>query len=364
MLFSPGPTEIEHNIREIGAASMPYFRDAEYTELILDLAEQMKYLFDTRQTPLLITASGSGTMEMAIQNLTSPGDRVVVLNGGDFGKKWVDMCRAFGLEVVEIKIDYGQDPDFDLIEEALSPRVSALFATAHETSTGYLFDIASLGQLAKDRDLLFVVDAVSSIGADEFHMDDWNCDCTFVSSQKALACMPGLSIIAFSEKAQRLMRVVQRHRYYFDAEEYLANSVRGMIPYTPAMIATLQLRERMKGIREIGIPEYIERHAAKAKVFRERMLAVDGFSQFPQRHTNSMTAVNLPEGCSMQEIVEYVKTQYQWFIAPNSTQVQSYLRISHMGALTETNLKLMADRIEEACQETGPARLGTKGHQR
>ena len=352
MLFSPGPTEIEPHIRQIGAASMPYFRDAEYTEIILELSEDMRHLFGTRRTPLMITASGSGTMEMAIQNLTEAGERVVTINGGTFGRKWGTMCRAFGLAVEEIEVPYGRHPDLDIVDAALTKGAKALFATAHETSTGYLFDVEALGRIAKAHGALFIVDAVSSIGADPFRMDDWQCDCTFVSSQKALACMPGLSVIAFSEEAERIAKTNRRHRYYFDAPEYLLNATRGMIPYTPAMIATLQLRERMREIRAAGLDHLIERHAAKARAFRERLLKVDGFSPFPERSSHSMSAVNLPEGCSMRALVAYFKERYGWFIAPNPTQVDTYLRISHMGALSEGDLVLLAERIEQACRET------------
>ena len=257
MLFTPGPTMIEQEVRDIAARQMPYFRDDSYTSMVSELTENAKYLFQTQNTPLTITASGSGVMEMAILNLLNVGDEVVVLNCGTFGTKWVTMCQAFGVKVHEIVVPLGKVPDLNQINESLKSGVKALLVTAHETSTGLLNDIEAIGELTSKKDTLFIVDAVSSIGADVFRMDDWHCDCAVVSSQKALACMPGMSFIAFSEKAWAVMPSVKQQRYYFDAEEYRVNISRGMLPYTPVIGVTYQLDYRLKQIRSMGLDNFI-----------------------------------------------------------------------------------------------------------
>lgn len=351
MLFSPGPTEIEMEMRQLIALPMPYFRAQEYATQILALSEDFRYLLGSSQTPLILTASGTGTMEMAIQNLTEPGERVVTLNGGTFGHKWTVMCRAFGLEVEEVVFELGHDADMQRVEDALKRGVRALFTTAHETSTGQLYDSAALARLAAEYGALTIVDAVSSIGADPFEMREWGVDCTFVSSQKALACAPGISVIAFSEAAEERLNKVKRHRCYFDARDYLNNAARGIIPFTPALPVTLQLRERLRRIRAMGLERWIELHTKRAEAFRHRILANTGFGQFAQRPTRSMSAISLPPGASMSGIVAHIYERYGWYLAPNPTQVESYIRVSHMGALSVSDLELMADRIVEAATE-------------
>jgi len=348
MLFTPGPTEIEDEIRQIGAMNLPYFRGKNYTDMVLELTDGVKYLFQTQSTPLTLTASGSGVMEMAIINLLNPRDKVVVLNGGTFGKKWVEMCQAFDLEVIDFQVELGQLADLNQLENVIWPDVKALLINAHETSTGLLNDIEALGKITHAKDILFIVDAVSSIGADEFLMDQWHVDCAMVSSQKALACMPGISFIAFSDKALDIIPSVKRPRYYFDAPEYLKNITRGMIPYTPAMTVTYQVFERIKKIQAKGLNIHIEEHHQKALAFRKK-LADYGLALFAQRPTNSMSSFILPKPCQMGQVIGYLREQYDWYVAPNPTQVEDYLRVSHMGNVSSEELEALADKIVEAC---------------
>jgi len=195
-----------------------------------------------------------------------------------------------------------------------------------------------------------IVDAVSSIGADYFLMDEWNCDCAVVSSQKALACMPGLSFIVFSERAWEVIPTIKRHRYYFDAEEYMKNIQRGMIPYTPAMNVTFQVHERLKRIRKTGISTYIDNHIAKANAFRDRILNSGQFALFAERQSNALTSIRLPEYSSMSGIIKYIREKYNWYIAPNPTHDKRYLRVSHMGDISIENMLELVDKIEEACR--------------
>lgn len=350
MLFTPGPTEIEKEIRDLASMPLIYFRGQDYCNIISDLTENLRYLFQTRSTPLTITASGSGVMEMAITNLLNPGDRVVVVNCGTFGRKWTEMCYAFDVKVTEVTPALGRLPDLDEIADAITAETRAVLVTAHETSTGLLNDIENIGKITSQKNVLLIVDAVSSIGADTFQMDEWHCDCAMVSSQKALACMPGLSFIAFSDRAWKTIPEIQRDRYYFDALEYMNNIGRGMLPYTPAMNVSMQVQRRLEMIRQSGLEKQIESHLAKADAFRKRMLSSGHFSLFAERQSNSLTSFYLPEGCSMSDVITYIREKYAWYIAPNPTHDERYVRVSHMGNLTVGNLLELADKIEEACR--------------
>ncbi|OHB61008.1 MAG: hypothetical protein A2167_01185 [Planctomycetes bacterium RBG_13_46_10] len=350
MLFAPGPVEMEKDICEIASLqSLPYFRGPRFAETVMRVNEDIKYLFQTNNIPLPITASGTGMMEMALTNLLNPGCKVVVINGGSFGQKWVDMCRAFHINVLELRTELGKSPDMNLLRDMLKSDIDALLVNMHETSTGYLYDIEEIGRLTNERSILFIVDAVSSIGADVFRMDEWSVDCAMVSTQKALALLPGLGFIAFSKRALETIPKVNRNRYYFDALDYIKNMQRGMTPFTPAVISILQVEARMKQIKIMGLDNWIKRHSDLANSFRKDLLSSNSdFSIFPERCSNALTAVTLPEHVSANSIIAYMRDKYDWWFAPNPTKNDSYLRISHMGNLNEDVMKLVVARLIEA----------------
>jgi serine---pyruvate transaminase len=348
MLFTPGPVEMDARICEIaGRPNLPYFRGAQFAETVKRVSDDVKYLFQTRNQPLPITASGTGLMEMAITNLLDQGDSAIVINGGAFGNRWVEICEAYGVRVTQLKTNFGKCPDLNALRQLLKAGTDAVLVNMHETSTGFLYDIQELGALVRASGALFIVDGVSSIGADTFQMDEWGVDCALVSTQKALALLPGLGYIAFSEYALERMSGVKRGRYYFSAPKCLANITRGMTPFTPAMISILQVEERMKQIKSIGLGAWIQRHADLARNFRERLLGSSPeLAIFPERSSNALTAILLPADISAGAIIAYMRETYDWWFAPTSTPLSvRYLNISHMGNVDQELMDLAADRI-------------------
>jgi aspartate aminotransferase-like enzyme len=299
-----------------------------------------------------VTASGTGLMEMAVTNLLDPGDHAVVFNGGTFGQRWVDLCRAFGVEVSEIQTDLGKTPDLNRLVDALKQPVDAVLVNMHETSTGYLYDVREIGRLVQPSGALFIVDGISAIGADEFKMDEWGVDCALVGSQKALAVTPGLGYIAFNPRAMARAENLRRGRYYFNVVRYARDLRRGMTPFTPAVAAILQLQERMRQIRAMTLEGWIRRHADKAALFRKTLFETSAeFSLFPERSSNAMSAVTLPQGVGAAAVVEYMRDKYDWWFTPNGTGSDQYLRVSHMGHLSDELMRLCAVRLTEAAQE-------------
>ena len=353
MLFAPGPVEMDEAVCQIAACrSLPYFRGQQFAETVRNVSAEVAYLFQTQNLPLPITASGTGLMEMAVTNLLDPGDRVIVLNGGTFGQRWTDICAAFQVSVLELKPGFGRSPDLDVLDGMLTPDVKAVLVNMHETSTGYLYDIEAIGKVVRSHGALFIVDAVSAIGADPFLMDEWQVDCALVSTQKALALMPGLGYIAFSPLAWERMEQVKRGRYYFNALDCRQNLTRGMTPFTPAMISILQVQQRMKGIRATGLNAWIGRHADRAGAFRKALFDGSGeFSLYPQRSSNAMSAVALPPDITADSIVAYMRDNYDWWFAPNPTKIATYFRVSHMGDLSGDLLKFAAIRIIETVEQ-------------
>lgn len=354
ILLAPGPVPISKTISRIADINnMPYFRGQIFAQMMLDLTENLKYLFGTKYTPLSITCSGTGLMEMAIVNLTNPGDEVIVINGGNFGKKWVQMCSSFGLSVREFKVDYGKGPDLEKLSTFVNNKTKALFINAHETSTGYLYDLRSISQLINgiNKDILFIVDGVSSIGADEYKMDEWGIDCSMVCSQKALAAMPGMSFIVFSDKAKNQIKQTSRHKCYFDAIDYEKNISRGMTPFTPAVVTLMQVSHQLEHIRDIGINSYVDKHRILAKIFRDKFNSCDGFGFLPERPSNALTALMLPKKIKMMMLINSLKDKYDWWLAPNPINIDDFVRVSHMGDLSPEIMIDVANKILELCND-------------
>ena len=351
MLFAPGPVEMEEEICRVAAMpSLPYFRGAEFAEIVKSVSQDVKYLLQTGSTPLPVTASGTGLMEMSVVNLLDPGDTAVVINGGAFGQKWVDICEAYGVRTIECKAELGRDPDLNQLSDLITSQVKAVLINMHETSTGHLYDISAISSLISQSDALFVVDGVSSIGADPFEMDAWGIDCAFVSTQKALALLPGLGYIAFSERALERMSRITRQRYYFDVRPYLLNMPRGMTPFTPAMACILQMQKRMMQIKTIGLEQWIQKHTALASFFRLRLLETSSeFAIFPDRSSNALTSVRLPDDIPSEDVIAYLRDRYNWWFAPAPTRMASkYLRVSHMGNVDGKTMGEVVTKLAEA----------------
>ncbi|GAB4399083.1 MAG: alanine--glyoxylate aminotransferase family protein [Rhodoferax sp.] len=347
MLFTPGPTEMSLDIRQIGTQALPYFRSADYCAHVLELTERLKPLFGTRQTPLTITASGTGGMEMALVNLFNPGDAVLYVNGGTFGAKWGQMARDLGLKAIEFAVPHGQDIPVQALLDAVTPEVRGVLLSGHETSTGQRFDLAPITKALAGGDCLSVVDGVSAIGCDPFDMDAWGVDCATACSQKGLACMPGLVFVAFSERALHRLRQTHHHRSYFDARVYLDNIGRGMLPFTPAMHAGFQVSAMLERILRVGLDRHLAGIAERANGFR-RYMREAGLPGFAQTPSNALSSLRLPAGVHATPLAQRMRERHDAILPLNPTKAEDFIRVSHMGEQTAEQLQqLGAWLIEE-----------------
>jgi aspartate aminotransferase-like enzyme len=284
-------------------------------------------------------------MEMALTNLFNPGEQVISINAGTFGAKWAPMARSVGLQVNEIRLPLGKDLDLDHLINHLKPSIRGLLLTAHETSTGQRFDIKSIAELASKKNILAVVDCVSSLGADPFEMDAWGVDCAIGCSQKALACTPGLVFVAFSEKALHRVNTTRNQRAYLDARIYIENIGRGMLPYTPAIHATYQVHRRLELITALGLEQYIDHHREKATALRKAVSDSLGWGLFPETPSNALSAITLPKTLSASTLTRELREQYDLILPLNPTGSESYIRISHMGNQKLSDLEYLVQKI-------------------
>jgi aspartate aminotransferase-like enzyme len=331
--FVPGPVPISRHLLTIGARQLPYNRTEAFSTTTHTILAGLKKLFGTQSQVSIRTGSGTAAMEAAALNFIDTGDRALVINGGTFGQRWHDLYEALEVSHDELPVEFGADLDLSLLESALAGgKYSALLINAHETSTGHLYDIEAIGAIARRHDLLFIVDAISSVCADAFEMDHWGVDVAILSSHKALALPPGLSFVAMSEKAVALLGSDRKQpkSLYFDLQNYLENQKRGQLPYTPAIGILLQLHARLEDIHEQTLTALFSQHKERAESFREAVQNM-AFDIFPARSSNAITALSCRDLDAI-DIAAELRDRYHLIVASNGGDLKSkVIRVSHMG---------------------------------
>ncbi|MBL4574783.1 MAG: alanine--glyoxylate aminotransferase family protein [Opitutaceae bacterium] len=345
-LFTPGPVAIPKHILALGSEQPPYNRTPEFSDFTKEILEGLQYVFQTQGSVALLTASGTAAMEAAVLNLLDSSDKALVINGGTFGKRWCDLCTVHSIAFEEIELAPGCDLDLLQLKKTLSAGdFTALLINAHETSTGHLYDIESIGKIAKQYNLLFIVDAISTIGADPFFMDKWSVDVAILSSQKALALPPGLAFVALAQRALDRLAERKPKTLYLNLQNYLENQTRGQLPYTPAIGLLVQLHQRLYDIRSVGLENMCIDHENRAFAFREAVKNLP-FRALPDRLSNALTAL-VCETIKAFELVGELREEYGIEAAPSGGGLKDTLfRVSHMGDQDEAEIKELIVGLE------------------
>lgn len=349
--FTVGPVQMAETIRRIGAEEIPYFRTPEFSALMQEneqlMLEFMKAGEDSKA--LFLTGSGTSAMEAAVMNLFTKKDRLLIVNGGSFGDRFVKICRIHGIPYEEIRLESGRA----LRKEHLAPYSKGDFTgflvNAHETSTGVLYDMDLISRFCREHNLWLVVDAISSFLSDEFRMKEWGVDLVLTGSQKALALPPGIAVLVLNGRAVKRVEENQVESLYFDLKEYLKDGLRGQTPYTPAVSILIQMNHRLRGIKEQGLPMEQQRIRALAEDFREKIKELP-FEIVSEALSNAETPLH-PTGkdrdgnpVSAYRIFQILKDEYGIFVCPNGGALaETVFRVGHIGNLTkEDNDTLIA----------------------
>ncbi len=360
-LFTPGPVPIAGHLLALGSRQPPYCRTDDFSQLTHEILEGLGYVFQTAGPVMILTGSGTAAMETVALNFLRDDDKALVINAGTFGQRWCDLCAVRGISYEALALEAGADLDLDRLASALTEDVSVLLVTAHETSTGALFDIEAIGRMAQERGVLLIVDAVSSVCADRFLMDEWHVDVAVLSSHKALALPPGLSFIAMGDRALARLEDIPPRSLYMDVRAYLANQRRGQMPFTPAIGLFLQLHQRLLDIRELTLDHLIRQHEQKARVFREALKTLP-LGTLPARPSNAMTAVTCGN-LDAYEIVQALRTEHAIEVAPNGGSLKSRIfRVSHMGEHLAADFRALMKGLENITSRSpGHALLANRG---
>jgi len=359
-LFTPGPTPLLPAAQFAMAAADIHHRTAEFRALFLKVLAQLKVFVGTKNDVILLSCSGTGAMEASVANLTSPGDRVLVLSAGKFGERWVDMAKAFGLQADIVKVPYGQTFDLAEIKKALKPEHKAVFMQASETSTAVNHDVEAVARLVKETDTLLIVDGITGLGTMTFDVDGWGIDVLIGGSQKAVMIPPGLSYLSVSEKAWAAMETAKNPRYYFDLRKERKNAVKGESAYTPAvaLIAGLgaaldYIAGQAGGDLEKGRIALIDNAQVNAAATRAGLVAL-GFTLFaPISPSAADTAVCVPEGVDSGAVVKALKARFSLVITNGQGEMQGKIfRVAHLGFFDYLDTVALLGAMEHIAKDT------------
>ncbi len=356
-LLAPGPTPVPPEVLLAMARPVIHHRAPEFAELFGQVREGLKWIFQTSNDVLILASSGTGGMEGAVANFLSPGDKALVVNGGKFGERWGKLCKTFGVQVVEIKVEWGQAVDPQAVAEALKkdPSIKAVYVQASETSTGVAHDTKALAEVVKSHEgTILVVDAITALGVFDIKTDAWGLDVVVTGSQKAFMLPPGLAFVSVSEKAWQMADKAKNGAFYFNFKRERDAQVKNQTAYTPAVSMILGLQEVLRMMKAEGLEQLFARQGRLAHAMREGVKAA-GLSLFPkERPSDALTAVSAPQGVVGQAIYKNLRVQYGITAAGGQDHLKGKIfRVSHMGYMDTFDVITAVAAIEMVLKGLG-----------
>ena len=340
-LFTPGPTPLLPAAQFAMAAADIHHRTPEFRALYERVLAQLKAFVGTRNDVLLLASSGTGAMEASVSNLTSPGDRVLVLSAGKFGERWEALAKAFGCQVDLVSVPYGETFSLDAVKRALRDDTRAVFVQATESSTGARHDIQGIARLLRGAgsEALLVVDAITGLGTTHLDVEAWGVDVIIGGSQKAVMIPPGLAYLSLSDRAWKATESSKNPRYYFDLRKERKNAQKGESSYTPAiaLIAALgaaldYIAAQAGGDLAAGREALVENAETCAAMTRAAVEAL-GLTLFaPSSPAAAATAILAPEGVDSGVIVKELKSRFAAIVTNGQGEMKGKIfRIAHIG---------------------------------
>ena len=335
--FTVGPVMSSEEVRVIGAEQVPYFRTLEFSKLML---ENERLICKFAKAPanaraVFITGSGTASMEATVMNTLTKQDKAIVINGGTFGQRFVELLKLHEIPFQEVKVETGKQLTNDMLQPLDGKDYTAFLVNVHETSTGVFYDKNLIADFCKRNHLFLIVDAISSFLADDLNVEELGIDVMITGSQKALACPPGVSILVLSEIAINRVNASIPKCMYFDLKDALKNGERGQTPFTPAVGILRQINVRLKEIDATGgVEAEVKRIAELAQYFRENLKELP-FEMVSESMSNAVTPLH-PTTASAYDIFTILKDEYHIWVCPNGGSMKDTIfRVGHIGALTK-----------------------------
>ncbi len=363
-LLAPGPTPVPPEALLAMARPMIHHRAPDFAHLFGEVRQDLKWLYQTEKDVLILASSGTGGMEGAVANFLSPGDKALVINGGKFGERWGKICKTFGVQVTELKVEWGRSVDPRAVGEALKkdPSIKAVYVQASETSTGVAHDVRALADIVTHyADTILVVDAITALGVVDIKTDEWGLDVVVTGSQKALMLPPGLAFVSVSDKAWGVAEKAKNGAFYFDFKKERDSQAKNQTAYTPAVSMIVGLQEVLKLLKAEGLDAVFARQARMAHAMREGAKAAGLSLLAKDTPSDAVTAILAPEGVDGQAIYKNLRVQYGITAAGGQDHLKGKIfRLSHMGYTDRFDVIMALAATEMVLKGLGhPVTLGS-----
>jgi aspartate aminotransferase-like enzyme len=354
-LMTPGPAMVPEDVLLELARPVIHHRSAEAKEVIVEVIDGLKEVFQTKNEILILTASGTGAMEAAAVNTVPPGGKALVLAAGVFAARWGAICKAYGINAVMLETEWGQPVDPDAVAGALRrhPDTVCVMGTLSETSTGTGHPVEAIGRVVAETPAVFAVDGISGVGAMECRTDDWGIDLLCVGSQKALMLPPGLAFVAVSPKAWAKIDAFDSHSFYFNLKAARKKAKEFDTPYTPAHTLILALRAALRRIKDEGMDNIWQRHRRMSEACQAGVQAL-GLELFSTHPAEGLTAFLVPEGLKDSAIRSGLSERFGITTVGGQDKLKGKIvRIGHMGYTDELDVVATLAALEMTLAELG-----------
>jgi aspartate aminotransferase-like enzyme len=358
MLMIPGPTPIPEQVLLAMAKHPMGHRSGEFSKIMAEVTEGLKWVHQTQNDVLILAASGTGAMEAGIINFLSPGDRVLVGNNGKFGDRWAKVSAAYGLDVQQVTAEWGKplDPEQfrNLLEADTNKDIKAVVITHSETSTGVMNDLQTINRYVKAHGALIIVDAVTSLGAAHVPVDEWGLDVVASGSQKGYMIPPGLAFVSVSEKAWEAYKTAKLPRFYLDLGKYRKDAAQNTTPFTPPINLFFALQAALRMMQAEGLENILARHQRHMQATRAAIRAL-GMPLFAPDHAASVaiTAV-APVGVDAEQVRSIMKKQFDIALAGGQDHLKGQIfRIGHLGFVCDRDILSAIGALEATLQQLG-----------
>ena len=355
----PGPTPVPERVRAAMDAPMINHRGPQFAALIKECREGLQWAFQTKNEVVVFPSSGTGGLEAAVQNMTSPGEKALFVSIGSFGDRFISIGAAYNVDVVSLGYPWGHGADPNEIGQKLDadPDIKVVFVTHNETSTGVANDMAAIARAIKDRGRLVVVDGVSSVSSIDLPTDELGLDIVVSGSQKGWMLPPGCAFISASPAALEFMATTRTPRHYFDIANELKYELKGQTYTTPAVSILLGLRESLQILRAEGLNEVFARHTRIARGVRAAVTALElELFADPMFFSNTVTAVRAPRGDEdlNKKLISTLRDKFGLELAGGQGPLTGKIfRIGHLGDVCEDDALEIIDRLEQGLIEVG-----------
>ena len=357
ILLTPGPTPVPDDVLQAMAEPMIHHRTPQYQAIFEETLKGLRYVYQTKGDILMFASSGTGAMDASVSNLLSPGERVLILEGGVFGERFTLIAKRYGQSIERIHVPYGEPMDTDKVLEFLKKEgkdIKVVFCQLADTSTGIRMEVERIARALAKTDTLLVVDAISGLGVDFMAVDEWGVDVALAGSQKALMTPPGLSFVSVSERAWRKIKEAKNPRFYFDflitKECYAKNDT----PFTPAISLVRAVGIALKRIQKEGMEACYARHERMAQAVRAgaRAMNLELFTKKSQ--TAGLTAIHFPKGIDGGKLLSRLKDEFGiWIAGGQGAMKGKIMRIGHMGYIGKPHLSAGFEALDTVLADMG-----------